>query len=79
MKVICIKDIVTSTDHLGNQSERRDPFLVLGKVYDALFKGEEVIMFDSDNNWLSYNSNLFITTEEWRDRQLKDQKGCERD
>jgi len=71
MKVICIKDTVTKDSSEG-YVECCDPFLVLGRVYDALYKGDEVIIFDGGINWISYDSNSFVSQEEWRDMKLND-------
>lgn len=74
MKVVCIKNTVTKHDSKGDPYEYRDPFLVIGKTYTSIFEGDDVIIFENANGdtWLSYERGIFVTQDEWRERQLND-------
>jgi hypothetical protein len=77
MKVVCIKDTVTMYNSKADPYEYRDPFLVIGKTYTSISEGDDVIIFENANGdyfrprtWLSYERGIFVTPDEWRDRQL---------
>jgi hypothetical protein len=72
MKVVCIKDTVTKYNSKCNTYESSDPFLVIGKVYNGIADGVGVIIFENEkcDTWLSYERGIFVTQDEWRDRQL---------
>ena len=72
MKLVCIKDTVTKHSSKGNPYESRDPFLVIGKVYTSIADGDNIIMFENEegDTWLSYERGIFVTQDEWRERQL---------
>jgi hypothetical protein len=72
MKVVCIKDTVTKYNSKADPYEYRDPFLVIGKVYTGIADGAGVILFENEegDTWLSYERGIFVTQDEWRDRQL---------
>ena len=74
MKVVCIKDTVTKHDSKGDPYEYRDPFLVIGKAYMSISEGDDVIIFENaeGDTWLSYERGIFVTQDEWRERQLKE-------
>jgi hypothetical protein len=74
MKVVCIKDTVTKYNSKGNPYESRDPFLVIGKVYTGIADGAGVILFENEegDTWLSYERGIFVSINEWRERQLND-------
>jgi len=69
MKVVCIKDWVTRYNSKGNPYEFRDPFLVIGKVYTSISERDDVIIFEN-KTWMSYDRGIFVTQDEWRERQL---------
>ena len=72
MKLVCIKDTVTKYNSKAHPYESRDPFLVIGKVYTSISQGDDVIIFENadGDTWLSYERGIFVTQDEWRDRQL---------
>jgi len=72
MKVVCIRNTVTKYNSKGNPYEFRDPFLVIGKVYTSISEGDDVIIFENEagDTWLSYERGIFVTQDEWRERQL---------
>ena len=74
MKVVCIKDMVTKYNSKGDPYDYRDPFLVIGKVYMSISEGDDVIIFENaeGDTWLSYERGIFVTQDEWRERQLKE-------
>ena len=74
MKVVCIKDTVTKYNSKADPYEYRDPFLVIGKTYTSIADGDDVIIFENaeGDTWLSYECGIFVTQDEWRDRQLND-------
>lgn len=73
MKVVCIKDTVTKYNSKGDPYEARDFFLEIGKTYTSIADGDNVIMFGDEkgDTWLSYERGIFVTQDEWRERQLK--------
>ena len=73
MKLVCIKDTVTKYNSKADSYDYRDPFLVIGKTYTSIADGDNVIMFENEkgDTWLSYERGIFVTQDEWRDRQLK--------
>lgn len=72
MKVVCIKDTVARYDSKGNPYELRDPFLKIGAAYTSISEGDDVIVFENadGDTWLSYERGIFVTQDEWRERQL---------
>jgi hypothetical protein len=72
MKVVCIKDTITKHDSKGDPYDYRDPFLFIGKVYMSISEGDDVIIFENaeGDTWLSYERGIFVTQDEWRERQL---------
>ena len=78
MKVVCIKDWVTRYNSKGNPYEFRDPFLVIGKVYTSISERDDVIIFENESGhghgdtWMSYDRGIFVSINEWRERQLND-------
>jgi len=74
MKLVCIKDTVTKYTSKVDPYESRDPFLVIGKVYNGISDGRGVIVFENEagDKWLSYERSIFVSINEWRDRQLND-------
>jgi hypothetical protein len=73
MKLVCIKDTVTKYNSKGNPYESKDPFLLIGKVYNGIADGAGVIVFENEvgDTWLSYERGIFVSQDEWRERQLK--------
>ena len=72
MKVVCIKDTVTKYNSKADPYDYKDPFLVIGKVYMSISEGDDVIIFENadGDTWLSYERGIFVTQDEWRERQL---------
>ena len=74
MRLVCIKDTVTKYNSKAHPYESKDPFLVIGKVYNGIADGAGVIVFENEkgDTWLSYERGIFVTQDEWRERQLND-------
>ena len=72
MKLVCIKDTITKYNSKADPYEDRDPFLVIGKTYTSIADGDNVIIFENAEGdvWLSYERGIFVTQDEWRNRQL---------
>ncbi len=72
MKLVCIKDTITKYNSKADPYEYRDPFLVIGAVYTSIADGDNVIIFENAEGdiWLSYERGIFVSQDEWRERQL---------
>ena len=72
MKLVCIKDTITKYNSKADPYEYSDPFLVIGKTYTSIADGDNVIIFENSEGdvWLSYERGIFVTQDEWRNRQL---------
>lgn len=70
--MVCIKDTVTKYNSKGDPYESKDSFLVIGKVYTSIWYGDNIVMFENESGdtWLSYDSVLFVSQDEWREMQL---------
>lgn len=69
-KFVCIKDTVKRNNSKGEPYELRDPFLTIGKSYTSVYVGANVIMFDNGDKWLSYDRDMFVEQDVWRERQI---------
>jgi len=72
MKVVCIKDYLSTGLHAPNRQE-----LTYGKVYDVInirdILGEDVYWIINDIGYKEYYTySQFLSLEEWREKQLNE-------